>query len=116
MAKSNAFVQYITEEALGHIPGITVRAMFGGFGVYKDGIIFGLIDDDRLYFKVDDSNRQDFEEKGTKPFIYIHKGKEMTMGYWEVPEVVLEDRDVVSEWVEKAVTVSVNAKKGKQKT
>jgi DNA transformation protein len=113
MSKSNAYVQFISEEVLGHIPGITARAMFGGYGVYKDGVIFGLIDDDRLYFKVDDTNRNDYEAAGSKPFVYLHKGKEMSMAYWEVPEVVLENKDEVEKWLQKSVTASVNAKKKK---
>jgi DNA transformation protein len=115
MAKSSGFVEYITQEALGHIPGITVRAMFGGYGVYKDGVIFGLIDDERIYFKVDESNRSDYEVAGSKPFSYIHKGKEMSMAYWEVPEEILDDKDKVEKWLQKSVTVSVNAKKAKSK-
>mgnify|MGYP000324205942 CR=1 FL=1 len=113
MVKQSGFVEYIIQEALGHISGITARAMFGGYGLYKDGIICGLIDDDKLYFKVDESNRKDYEEKGSGPFIYVHKGKEMKMGYWLVPEDVLENRELAEMWLEKAVTASINAKKKK---
>jgi DNA transformation protein and related proteins len=113
MAKSNGFVEYITQEILGHIPGISVRAMFGGYSVYKDGVIFGLIDDDRIYFKVDDSNRKDYEEAGSKPFTFRQKGKMMPTSYWEVPEEILENKDEVEKWLQKSVTASLNAKKKK---
>jgi DNA transformation protein and related proteins len=113
MAKTNTFVTYITEEVLGQIPGITARGMFGGFGLYKDGIIFGLIDNDRLYFKVDVSNEKEYEEKGSKPFTYMHNGKSMQMTYWEVPDVILENRDEIETWLQKSVAVSINSKKKK---
>jgi DNA transformation protein and related proteins len=109
------YITYITEEVLGHVPGITARGMFGGYGVYKDGVIFGLIDDDTLYFKVADSNRADYEVKGSHPFTYVARGKRMPTSYWLVPLDVLEDREAVSLWMEKALTVSLNARKKKNK-
>jgi len=47
----NEFVTYVIEDVLGDIPGITSRAMFGGYGIYRDGIIFSLIAFNQLYFK-----------------------------------------------------------------
>jgi len=75
--KSNEFVEYITEDLLAELKGVTSRAMFGGYGIYKDGIIFGIIVDDELYFKVDDTNREEYEKMGSSPFVYRTKeGKE----------------------------------------
>ena len=56
MKKDNSFHEYVMRDFLGDISGITSRAMFGGWGVYKDGTIFGIIFDGELYFKVDKSN------------------------------------------------------------
>ena len=94
------------------MPDVKSRAMFGGYGIYKDGIIFAIIAEGKLYFKVSDINRNDYEEKGSKPFEYVMpSGKKMQMGYWELPEEVMEDREILHVWVGRAVAVSKAAKK-----
>ncbi len=106
MAK-NTFVEYILHDALQGIRGVTAKAMFGGHGLYKDGVIFGIIADEALYFKVDDQNLSLYKELGSKAFTYEGKGrKRIAMSYWEVPSDVLEDREQLSEWVDASVAVS----------
>lgn len=84
---------------------VTGRAMFGGYGIYLDGAIVGLIADDILYLKVDDSNRPDFEEAGMGPFRPFKDGSEV-MQYYEVPADVLEDRQRLAQWARRAEAVS----------
>ena len=86
--------------------------MFGGHGIYKDGIIFAIIAYDELFFKVGDLNRADYESRESHPFIYEGgKHKQTNMGYWSVPEEIMNDQELVSEWVDKAVQVSKDKKK-----
>jgi DNA transformation protein len=87
--------------------------MFGGVGFYAEGLFFALIADDRLYFKVDDSTRPDFERQGMEPFRPF--GEENAMGYYEVPADVLEDSAQLQLWMRKAVDVAANAKASKRK-
>ena len=61
----NSFVEYILRDAMEGIDGVTAKAMFGGHGLYKKGVIFGIIADDALYFKVDDKNRPE-DRKSTR--------------------------------------------------
>jgi DNA transformation protein and related proteins len=84
--------------------------MFGGVGIYAGELFFALIADDTLYFKVDDSNRSDFEERGMNPFRPYGEGGE-TMQYYQVPENLLEDPDELGLWAEKAIDVARRAKK-----
>jgi DNA transformation protein len=79
--------------------------MFGGAGLYFDGLFFALIADDILYFKVDDSNRPDYEAAGMGPFRPF-PDKSTVMRYYEVPIEVLENRDALREWAEKARRVA----------
>jgi DNA transformation protein len=79
--------------------------MFGGVGIYADQLFFALIDDDTLYFKVDDSNRPDFERLGMKPFQPYGEGGEI-MQYYQVPTDLLEDLETLRPWVEKAIAVA----------
>ncbi len=90
--------------------------MFGGAGIYYDGLIFGLLADDVLYFKVDDSNKSDYERAGMKPF-QPFEDKPMVMSYYEVPVDILENREVLAEWATKSLVVSrnKNAKSKKQR-
>lgn len=104
MKNDKAFHEYVMADVLGHIDGVTSRAMFGGWGIYKDGTIFGLIADGELYFKVNDENRQYFEDAGSHAFHYSSKDrKAVTMSYWTLPEEVMENRDDLEEWVRRSV-------------
>jgi DNA transformation protein len=104
MARDKGFHDYVMHEVFAGISGVTSRGMFGGWGIYKDGIFFALIADGRLYFKVGDSNRADFECAGSEPFRYQSKNKKaITMSYWELPASVMEDHNEVRRWVEGAL-------------
>lgn len=99
------------EELFAGFGTVCVRAMFGGGGVFHDGIMFAIIANELLYLKADDTNRCDFEAEGMGPFAYESKGKTATMSYWEVPERLYDDPDEFATWAAKAYTVAVKAKK-----
>ena len=103
MAVSKDYLAYVVEQ-LERVTRVTTRRMFGGVGIYADALFFALIDDDTLYFKVDDTNRPDFEAVGMGPFRPFEDAQ--TMQYYEVPADVLEDRAALGEWVGKAVAVA----------
>ncbi|MBI5644609.1 TfoX/Sxy family protein [Candidatus Kaiserbacteria bacterium] len=105
MARDNEFHDYVMGDVLSDITEITSRAMFGGWGIYKDKKIFALIADGELFFKVGDSNRADYESRGSRPFQYTNNGKTYSMSYWLLPEEIMQDRDELVEWVEKAARV-----------
>ncbi len=116
MSDKNTFAEYVVHDLLGQIDGITARAMFGGHGIYKNGVIFAIIAYDELYFKVDESNRADFEHFGSHPFVYAQGGhKSTTMSYWLVPQEILEDTERLAEWVERSVAISAAKKKQKMR-
>ena len=69
--KNSEFRDYVIYDLFADISGISSRAMFGGFGLYKDGAIFGIIVEGELYFKVGESNRGDYEELNSRPFTYV---------------------------------------------
>ena len=105
------FKDYIVEDILGHIEAVTAKRMFGGYSLYLDGKIFAMITSDTdLYFKVDDSNRAQYEKIGSKPFVYSGwkdpKRKPNTMPYWHIPEEIMEDREKIEEWVRQSATIS----------
>jgi DNA transformation protein and related proteins len=71
------------------------------------------MDDDTLYFKVDDINRPRFEERGMGPFRPYGEAGEV-MQYYEVPADVLEDAEALAPWVAEAVEVARRARSGKR--
>lgn len=89
---------------------VTARRMFGGVGLYLEGLFFALIDDDTLYFKVDDSNRPRYEQAGSRPFCPFPDRPDQAMGYWQVPAEVLEDPEVLVQWAREAMTVALAAR------
>lgn len=111
---SREYCDYILD-VLDHVGGVTARPMFGGFGLYRDGAMFGLIADDVLYFKVDTANQPDFEDAGSTPFTYHGKSKPVQMSFWRVPEDVLEDADDARLWSLKACDAALKAKRAKDK-
>lgn len=108
--EQRAFVADIVDMLSGFGP-VTSRAMFGGFCLFHQGIVFGIIDDGVVYFKVDDTNRPDYQAAGSHLFTYSSKdGKTMEMPYWTVPDDVIEHSPTFCQWAKKAFTVAMNAK------
>ncbi|MCO1602525.1 TfoX/Sxy family protein [Desulfosporosinus nitroreducens] len=106
MAISESYQEYVVDQ-LRVLGRVTVKKMFGGAGVYYDSLIFGLLADDVLYFKVDDSNRSDYERAGMEPFQPFAE-KPMVMPYYEVPVDILENIELLAEWAKKALIASRN--------
>ncbi len=110
MPVSPSYRDFVLEQ-LGRVAPVTAKSMFGGVGLYAEGLFFALIAEDRLYFKVDDSTRPDFERLGMEPFRPY--GEEGAMGYYEVPADVVEDSTQLASWMRKAMDVAQKARRGK---
>ena len=102
MKRNTEYRDYILYDVLGGMSGITSRGMFGGFGLYKEGIFFGIITNNTLYFKVDEENKPLYEEYGSTPFQYEKKGETVALSYWEVPLAILESPQDIENWVNEA--------------
>jgi len=113
MPVSSSFRTFVVDQLNRVVPQLRARAMFGGVGIYAGDLFFALIADDSLYFKVNDSNRQDFERLGMKPFQPYGEGGEV-MQYYQVPADLLEDPETLKPWAEKAIAVAAKKRKGKR--
>jgi DNA transformation protein len=109
MSVSDNYRTYIVEQ-LAALPALSTRRMFGGIGLYSDALFFALIDDDVLFFKVDDSNRDDYVSRGMKAFMPFPG--QPSLGYFQVPPDVIEEAEELARWARRAVAV---AKKGRLK-
>jgi len=83
--------------------------MFGGHGIFLQGLMFGLVADSVLYLKVDEETKNEFEAKGLEAFSYNKKGKEFKMSYYQAPEEALESAEEMNFWVNKAYGVALKA-------
>lgn len=116
MAVGGSYQAFILEQLSRVLSAVKSRKMFGGVGVYSDDLFFALLDNDTLYFKVDDVTRADFEAIGMGPFRPFGEGGEI-MQYYEVSADLIEDADTLKEWAERAVSVArrAQAKRGRKK-
>ncbi len=89
---------------------VTARSMFGGVGLYRQGVFFGILARDRLYLKVGDANRSDYEHAGMKPF-RPYPNRRGTMRYYEVPLTILESPIDLTAWALKAIAVATRSAK-----
>lgn len=103
---SPSYLTFVIDQltALGRV---TASRMFGGSGLYRDGMIFGLIAEDILYFKVDDSTRGEYEQLGMPPLRPVaSKPRLVSKNYYQVPADVLDDPDTLCEWARRAVSAA----------
>ncbi len=103
MSVSNEFLEYLLDQLAGW-GNVTVRKMFGGAGLYRDGKIFGLVADDVAYLKVDDSNRDCFVQAGSRPF-KPYPNKPMVMPYYEIPPDILEQPEELVKWAARSLAI-----------
>ena len=97
MAVSPEYKAYL-EELFEPLPGVSFKRMFGGLGIFHDGVMFGLVAYEQLYFKVDKQTEQHFADAGSEPFVYEGKGKPIQMSYWTAPDAAMDDPEEFESW------------------
>jgi len=111
MATSTEYLDFLKEQFAG-FGAVTVRRMFSGAGIYRDGLMFALIARDTLYLKADAASQGEFEALNLKPFTYEAKGaKKVIMSYWRAPEACLDDPEEMTLWARKAFAAALRARK-----
>ena len=102
------FAAYVVE-LMQSIGPVRARRMFGGHGIFLDGLMFGLIADSVLYLKVDKETEIEFKARGLEAFTYNKKGKEYKMSYYQAPEEALEDGEEMNSWATRAYGAALRA-------
>jgi DNA transformation protein len=102
---NESFKEFVLDQ-LRALPDLRAKAMFGGHGLYQAARFFGLLMDGRLYFKTDDESRTAYIERSMASFIYEKAKRTMTMKYFEVPPEVLENREDLVAWAQRAIQAS----------
>jgi DNA transformation protein len=115
MVASETFAEFLREQLapLGHV---TMRRMFGATGVFCDGVMFGMVTEDTLYFRVDDHNRAAFKEaEAFPPLSYQKQGRTIDLSFWRAPERLLDEPEEFVAWAREALEAArrVAAKRGR---
>jgi DNA transformation protein and related proteins len=114
MPVSPSFQTFVVDQLCRVVPQVRARRMFGGVGLYSGDTFFALIADDTLYFKVDDSNRPDFEARQMGPFQpYGPEGE--VMQYYQLPDDLLEDLEALRPWAQKALAAATRPRRVNRK-
>jgi DNA transformation protein len=103
MVASASFAEFLREQ-LGSLGRLSLRRMFGKTGVFCDGLMFAMVTDDTLYFRVDDGNREAFAEASAFPPLNYAKGGELIdLSFWRAPERLFDDPDELVAWARTAM-------------
>lgn len=108
--RKNDFVTYVVD-LMQCIGPVEAKAMFGGHGLFLDGLMFALIADNDLYLKADEETQQLFTERGLSAFTYNRKDRTISMSYYQAPEETLEDVGEMNTWANRAYTAALRAAK-----
>lgn len=106
MAVRTQIREYILEQLAG-LGALRSNRMFSGVGLYSNELFFGLIYDDTLFFKTDDSNIAGYRERRMPRFMPFPDRPNAALGYHQVPADVIEDAETLVEWARKSVAVAL---------
>ncbi len=106
MVASAGFAEFLREQ-LAPLGRVTMRRMFGKTGVFCDGVMFGMVTEDTLYFRVDDHNRAAFKEaESFPPLNYEKQGRTIDLSFWRAPERLLDEPDELVAWARTALAAA----------
>src|SRR5688572_17776272 len=112
MTGRDEFLAHVIE-LLAPLGGVAARRMFGGHGLYCDGVFFGILLDNTLYLKADDQNRGDFERAGSEIFSYTRAGKRATLNFYCAPEEAMDTSRLMLPWARSAVAAALRSRAAK---
>jgi DNA transformation protein len=86
---------------------VAFKRMFGGHGLYLDGLFVAIVVDGRPYFKADAETAPAFLAAGCAPFVYDSGGKRVEMSYWSLPESALDSAEDMQPWARRAIAAAL---------
>src|SRR3974390_2320465 len=101
MESATSLVDYAIE-LLGPFGAVSGRAMFGGHGIYLDGVLFAIVAQESLWLKADNINRAEYEAQGCPVFSYVRSGKTVTMSFFQAPPEAMESPQAMMPWARSA--------------
>ncbi|MEK9950641.1 MAG: TfoX/Sxy family protein [Curvibacter sp.] len=108
MPQRSEFLEFVIGQMAG-LGRITARAMFGGHGLYCNGLFIAIVTDEQLYFKADPRSQPRYEACGLRRFQYQARGKTVQLLYYEAPTEVYDDARAMVDWGQLALAAAVRA-------
>jgi DNA transformation protein len=103
-------------DQLSALGDVEARPMFGGVGFYLAGEFFGILYNERVYFRVSPDSIKDYTRRKMKPFEPFEGKKGQSRRYYEVPLEIIESADDLMKWAKAAQRtppITTKAKKSK---
>jgi DNA transformation protein len=99
---------------------VTVKRMFGGAGIWSDGLMLGLEFDGAIFLRVDEESIPDFAREGSKPFVYTRAKSPKKIGrasksFWRLPERLYDDPGELAVWAKRAFVIAERKKFARRK-
>jgi len=114
MAVSREYVDYLLE-SLAPLGRVVAKRMFGGVGLFLDGLMFAIVIDDQLWLKADDANRGEFTALDLLPFTYQRQGKPTSLSYYRAPDEALDSPHALLPWARSAFAAALRGAGAKRK-
>jgi DNA transformation protein len=103
---SPGYLEFL-RDALSPLGRVAPRRMFGSTGLFCDGVMFALVSDDTLYFRVDDESRETFAEAASHPPLSYRKGgRSIDLAYWRAPDRLFDETDDLVAWARAALAAA----------
>jgi DNA transformation protein and related proteins len=96
--------------------GVTVKRMFGGAGVYAEGLCFAIEQDGEVFLKVDAESEPTFSAVGSWPFVYTARGKPVTLSFRRLPAIAHDESDELRRWASLGFEAARRAAEAKAKS
>lgn len=110
MSTNQEFIEFVVENLIS-LGNVKAKRMFGGCGIFCDGLMFALVHDDILYLKVDNASQALYDASNLPYFSYSRKGKKIQLGYRRAPDDILDDSQKILEWSANALRAARAARK-----
>jgi DNA transformation protein len=86
---------------------VQIRRMFGGAGIYADGVMFALVSDQQIFLKTDASTTPQFTAERCSPFQYgTRNGTRALRSYLRLPDRLYDDPAELARWARQALAVA----------
>lgn len=106
------FVEHVRELMRARGREVTARAMFGGHGVYVDGLFVAIVPDDVLYLRAGERAKPRYDALGLEPFEYATRGgRGRAMSYRRAPDDAMESPAAMAPWLALAREAALEARK-----
>lgn len=104
------FVEFL-HEVFASFGRLQARRMFGGYGLYHEGVMFGLVADEVLYLKADSTNMHYFTEQQLPPFQYHRGERVVSLSYFQAPDAIYDDQELAALWARRSYDVAYRGRR-----